>query len=300
MTVTNPAASETDMVLVELCDLELVGDADDAGLVPVSCDLDAVGCKRCGTLAPSESCTAQCVYEVPSRAYWVDFAAHDGDDNPDCYANTTTADGDIDPGICDRGAGGPEGAKCSAEVCLVPPCDLTVSKRVQCVDNCTSQTPIGDWYDEASGPMPILPGACLQYEIEVENSGADPICLLRFTDTLTKQPDDVLLPDPAVVELEVNGVMCTVPAEFNADGTAFTWDPADCPAACPDGKFQPGDILFLRFCAGVPTDADPVALDPKNTRDGRLCHLPAFRGGPGVLRGGRREDRQRRGGRQGM
>ena len=31
--------------------------------------------------------------------------------------------------------------------------------------------------------MPILPGACLQYEIEVENSGADPICLLRFTDT---------------------------------------------------------------------------------------------------------------------
>ena len=265
MTVTNPATSETSMMLVDLCDLELVSDADDANLVQISCDLDAVGCKRCGTLAPGASCPAQCVFEVPSRTHWLDFAGRDTDDNPDCYSNTTAGNGDVDPGICDRGAEEPEGAECSARICLVPPCELTVNKRVQCVDNCTDLTAIGDWYDDATGPMPILPGACLRYEIEVENSGADPICLLRFTDLLTEQPGDIELPDPVVVELEVNGVFCTVPAEFNVDGTPFTWDPADCPAACPDGTFDVGDVLFLRFCACIPAEADPVELDPKNT-----------------------------------
>ena len=193
------------------------------------------------------------------------------DPDPDCYRNCASARAHASDlaGICNDT---PDIEIDSyAELCNYP-CRLEVTKRVRCVDDCTNQTPLGNWYDWASGPMPILPGACVQYEIGVENTALDPavpICLLRFTDLLSGQPGQIELPDPAVVELEVIGAggthLCTVPAGFNVDETAFTWDPSTCLDALPNGTFDPGDQLFLRFCACIPDTADPQAAGPVNT-----------------------------------
>ena len=138
--------------------------------------------------------------------------------------------------------------------------------------------------------MPVTPGACVRYEIEVQNDGDASICQLRFTDLLTEQPNDIVLPNPPVVELEVNGVFCAVPAEFNADGTAFTWDPATCPAACPDGEFKAGNILYLRFCACVPDTADPAPLDPVNTVTVQCATCPASGADPVLCGDGETDD----------
>ena len=90
------------MVDVKVCDLELITDATSAGLTVVSCELDDIsGCKEnCGTLVPGASCLARCELRVPSRVAWLAFADLDDDDNPDCYSNTMTGEGDIDPSIC--------------------------------------------------------------------------------------------------------------------------------------------------------------------------------------------------------
>ncbi|HNU45262.1 MAG TPA: hypothetical protein PKH26_08210 [Phycisphaerae bacterium] len=288
--VTNPASSEVAYENVTICDADLIADATAAGCTINPCELLPIGCKDCGTLTPGQSCTAHCEIEVPTYTAWLIFAGLDADGSDDCYSNTMTGEGDYDDELCQRGVNPPEPAECSARVCVTPPCALDVVKRVRCVNTCPNPTVFGTWVEDDKDPnngvetLDVLPGACVQYEIEVTNAGTDPICRLRFTDVLTGIPGDITAPSAATVRL--NGGACPIPPGFgfNVTGVPFEWNPASCPTAYPTGKLEPGQSLTLSFCTCLPVSANPAAPDPLNTVtvECATCPLP---GGPQVFCG---------------
>ncbi len=198
-------------------------------------------------------------------------------ENPDrCYRNCASVSAEPSDltGICDTAP--PIEIDSLATICNIP-CEIEVTKRVVCVDNCEDRNIIGPWYDDSNDPMPVAPGSCVMFEIEVENKSATiPICALEFYDELTGIPGDIV-PDFSSATLEVNigagWVACPPPiclqnswvtdSDCNTNGNPCRWDPSTCPQL-PNGELPPGGKVRIRFCACIPADANPGVPEPDN------------------------------------
>jgi len=97
-----------------------------------------------------------------------------------CYSNCATVNSSLtDAGdlICDT----PVRLDDFATVCVEQECTLTVTKQVACLDACTNGSPILPYVDK----LEAIPGACAQFRIDVNNTGAVPIPLVCITDSTT-------------------------------------------------------------------------------------------------------------------
>lgn len=191
---------------------------------------------------------------------------------PECSPDSAPCNGDP---RCYRNCANVTFTGDSDDVCLIAPeldhfsyatirnkiCELDVVKRVRCIlDDCTNPTLFGPYQDTL---LSVAQGSCVQFEINVENTGEGvPICALRFDDELTGGADIQVIAGTA--RLLVDGNDCGAPAGFNANGTPFNYLPAGCPGF-PNGTFDEGQVISLRFNALIPTNANPAAPDPANS-----------------------------------
>jgi len=133
----------------------------------------------------------------------------------------------------------------------------------------------------ASGPvdsLAVTPGASVEFEIRVTNTGDQPICTLEFSDILSG--DVELCPDPiTTVDLVTsNGAVlpCVVPPGwFKDDATLFSIDVL---AAC-GALLESGDALVVQVAAEVDPAAAGIVHNDVCVRcapdDGSGCTTPA-------------------------
>jgi len=258
MQTTNPSDSETALVDVTVCDLDLITDADAAGFTVNPCDLDPVtGCKTCARLEPGESCTAVCHIYVPGRTEWEDFATND------CYTNTVDVDGDIDPEICIYPTDNDWGTSCSATVCVSRPCDISVTKQIRCWDDCVEPVdPEAGWVDD----LEAVPGSCVEYRIVVENVSTEsvPVCALKFVDEMTNEdnfttadPQNVRVTGPSVCDWDTGD-------QFNWDGVEAVCNLVDAGAPAVPRSLAPTEKLTVLFTAVLKGAAD-IGDDPDDS-----------------------------------
>ncbi len=205
-------------------------------------------------LAVDDNAPAQCPDDPP------------GESNPYCYTNcglmsaTATNLGDI----CIPETLGSIDLDDDATVCTVE-CELTVTKQVVCLTECG---PNGELIGDYEGTIEVIPGSCVRFKIEIENT-SDPqfsdscgACELTLADEMATQPGQITFQDNVVFTLYRNGnpITCSTPAGFNVNGTPFDWDPGACGGT---EYFEIGDVLEITFDARIPDTADP-ALDASN------------------------------------
>jgi hypothetical protein len=151
-------------------------------------------------------------------------------------------------------------------------CEVSVTKRVRCLNNCSQRNPIGSLQDEVDA----VAGSCLEFQVDITNNGESPICRLEITDTLGSQPTHIMFDDQ--VRFTVGANNCTVPAGFNVNGVPFQFDPSS--ACALPGVLAQNQTLTIRFQARIPQGADPD-VRPTNTvniRGASFCPAagPAF------------------------
>lgn len=183
-------------------------------------------------------------------------------DPDDCYRNCASASA-LATGTGDVCVGpDAETADSSVTICNRV-CDIQVTARARCIiDSCAAPTQFGPFVDSATDPLSVAQGSCVQYEVEIQNAGENPICRLRLDDLLEGQPTDItMIANSATVLVGANS--CPVPACFNTLGNPCEFNPASCPAF-PGGQFQPGQTIKLRFNASIPANANPNPPDPNH------------------------------------
>ena len=273
ITATN--IGEVNLGNVRVCDDQLIADATAAGLIIGNCDLatpipcDGQG-QKCKALPNLPKCTgtaeALCAIRVPTRAAWLAFAALDTDSNAGCYTNTSVVCGDVsEPNVCTFGATTSVSSTCSAEVCVRPPCDITVDKKVRCLTSCSNFQPIGNFTD---GPLSVVAGAGVEYQITITNvggSGFSPtVCAFEITDLMDPNKLDLIGAYPITAKVMRGAVTrCTfTPACFNLTGAPCVIIP---PAAC--NPLEPNDQLVITFGACI-----------RNTATGTITNAVSVRG----------------------
>lgn len=185
-------------------------------------------------------------------------------DADDCYRNCATASATASP-TSDTCINETQLNESSSSIICNRVCTLNVTNRVRCIlDGCQAPTQFGPFVDNATDPLAVAQGSCVQYEIDVQNiSPSVSMCRIRLQDILTQQPTDIA-PINGSTQLIVNGSSCPVPACFNTTGTNCEINPASCPAFT-GGVFGPGQNLQLRFSASIPNNSNPSPPDPVNT-----------------------------------
>ncbi|MEK6674081.1 MAG: isopeptide-forming domain-containing fimbrial protein [Planctomycetota bacterium] len=255
--VTN--TGETPLINVMVCDPQLRTDAAAAGLTVGPCvvSTNPDGCGALPVLAVGGSTSGTCQITIPTRAGWENFAGRDTDNDRDCYTNESTGKADVNAAsICDFAADpGVDSEPCEASICLQPTCQIEVTKRVRCLDDCAAGNPVENFMDS----LQVAPGSCVEFEVGVTNTSPDrPICRLRIRDTLSSQPNHIAF--GSAVRFRVGNTDCPVPAGFNVNGNPFEWDPTTCGLSGLGGQ----QTLLITFRASVPLTADPN-VSPINT-----------------------------------
>lgn len=220
--------------------------------------------------------TAYCMIQIDTEAALAAFLITDNDtpacpdevpvgvDDEYCYSNCATATANVTNlgDICD-GVDAIELVD-DTTICWVE-CELTVTKQVVCLTECG---PNGELIGDYESTIEVIPGSCVRFKIEIENT-SDPqfsdscgACELTLTDEMATQPGQITFQDNVVFTLYRNGnpITCSTPAGFNVNGTPFDWDPGACGGT---EYFEIGDVLEITFDARIPDTADP-ALDASN------------------------------------
>jgi uncharacterized repeat protein (TIGR01451 family) len=284
---------ETPLSGVQLCDSDLVAQAVAAGFAVGPCMLcddpapcDGVGdtCANVTMLDTNASATVLCEMVVPSRNAWLNFAGQDNDGDTECHVNTMTASAQAGgDGVCARGANGTVDTTCSARVCLDPPCAISVTKGVRCIDGCTTRSATGSTAFAAAQPG------------DFDGSGImDLRDFARMTDCMSGPGHT-----PAPTLPDMTTADCLAVFDFDADGDVDIRDcglfeasqgtPVDSLPAAPGATIEfeikvtndgPEDVCELSFSDTLTGDVTlcPNPLTRVQLLDGNtnpLCTLPA-------------------------
>lgn len=272
--VTATNYGEVNLTNVRVCDDQLIADAAAAGLTlvscdfstPIACDGQSLKCKALSDLLPCHgTASAVCAIRVPSRAAWLAFAGATG-----CYTNTAVVCGDAsDANVCMFGATTGVTSACSAQVCIRPPCNITVDKKLRCLT-----PPLQAFTD---GPLSVMTGADVEFQITAKNidtTGFSPtVCAFRVTDLMDPNALTLIPARPVTAQVirDPNVVVCTfTPAGFNIGGAPCTIIP---PAAC--NPLQTGDRLVITFGARVQPAAAGVITNTATVEGAADCPAAA-------------------------
>jgi hypothetical protein len=207
------------------------------------------------TISPGGSAEWICTIRVATAAAMRALAVCDGGSFDDQFENTATINAELNGiGIC---PGEGDMSDCSATILVPPPCDISVTKEVKCVDD-----PDADYADLAEA----LPGARLTYRIQITNENEFvKVPRLCLTDVLTC--NSWLVNDSIAADIAGDDVTdCVAPkfltglqngtrqcVWFGNFGGQTACRPADPWLADWDGV-PPGETLTITFDVIVPAD----------------------------------------------
>ncbi|MCA9243033.1 MAG: DUF11 domain-containing protein [Phycisphaerales bacterium] len=223
-------------------DADLIADIAPAndGLTFVSCELG--GPAR--LIEPGQSSTWTCVIRIDTAAAARVLAGRDSDGNPAKYMNEATVMGvPVSTAMTPLCVPNPLldinrlTSMCMTMFKVPPPCDITVDKGVRCFGD---TGPFEDAED-------AIPGATVEFQISVMNSGPVRIPRLVISDTLGC---NWFVPGSVTASIGASNVSADF-AAFMPDGVARTYKFASRPAA---PWLEPGETLLIKFRARVPAN----------------------------------------------
>ncbi len=187
-----------------------------------------------------------------------------GSTDPDCYSNCAEVSALVDPNgipsVCNDAPA--ITVTDDARICRQV-CELTVDKKVVCIDCDDPSIVIGDPNDS----IMVIPDSCVRFIVTITNISEDMdmcrACRLQIEDLLADVPGQIVFDDN--VKFFYNDLLCaSVPAGFVVNGDPFDW----LPSVCGQATFDPNDVLRFEFDAHIPpgatTDA-PDDVDASNT-----------------------------------
>ena len=264
---------DTDLIGVEICDLELVSDVDaQAGVTLGTCALHSVsGCASLSDLAtPDGSDEVACSIDIDTRDAWRGFAKLDVDEDDTAYSNTARVTANVDTLIiCDYQADTDVESECSASV-KMSWCEIGVTKEVRCWDNCVEPPdPEAGWVpDTEVDDLEVVPGSCIEYRIIVENTSTVDVpamtCALKFKDLMdhkenftTAGPQNIRVTGPSVCDWDGDD-------EFNWDDVEAVCHLVDAATPTVSRPLAPTEKLTVLFTT-VLKSAVEISEDPEDS-----------------------------------